>query len=147
IRVARARQQPSLRWCPLRRALPVSVLFLLAVLPQACERDTATAPQPLRRSAQVARSTGIAFVSTRDGNAEIYVMNPDGSAQTRLTNDAASDRHPTWSPDGRRIAFTSTRDGNAEIYVMNADGSAPARLTNTPSNESSPAWSPAGDHI
>ena len=46
--------------------------------------------------------TRIAFVSTRDGNGgpnlEIYVMNADGSEQTRLTNDGAFDEFPSWSP-------------------------------------------------
>ncbi len=40
----------------------------------------------------------IAFISGRDGNAEIYVMNSDGSQQTRLTNNPASDGSPTWQP-------------------------------------------------
>ena len=39
----------------------------------------------------------IAFVSRRDGNYEIYVMNADGSGQTRLTNNSAWDLHPAWS--------------------------------------------------
>ncbi|HDR3891062.1 TPA: PD40 domain-containing protein, partial [Bacillus cereus] len=65
----------------------------------------------------------IAFVSNRDANPEIYVMNPDGSNQTRLTNNPAGDFEPSWSPDGQKITFTSNRDGNPEIYVMNADGS------------------------
>ena len=40
----------------------------------------------------------IAFMSDRDGNDEIYVMNADGSGQTNLTNNAAGDYHPAWSP-------------------------------------------------
>ncbi len=57
-------------------------------------------------------------------------MNADGSAQTRLTNNAAYDLLATFSPNEQKIAFASTRDGNLEIYTINADGSAPTRLTN-----------------
>ena len=42
--------------------------------------------------------TKIAFVSDRDGNVEIYVMNADGSEQINLTNNPASDYSPSWSP-------------------------------------------------
>ncbi|MDQ2806829.1 MAG: protein kinase [Chloroflexota bacterium] len=89
----------------------------------------------------------ITFYSYRDGNAEIYVMNADGSGQTRLTNNPAIDWEPAWSPDGQHIVFTSRRDGNFEIYVMNADGSGQTRLTNNAAFESEPAWSPDGQHI
>ena len=65
----------------------------------------------------------IAFLSERNFNSDIYVMNADGSGLTRLTNDPAFDTDPAWSPDGSQIAFHSLRDGNLEIYVMNADGS------------------------
>ena len=85
----------------------------------------------------------IAFVSNRDGNREIYVMNADGSGQTRLTNNPTFDFPPAWSPDGSRIAFGSDRDGNVDIYVMNADGSGLIRLTDNPARDSRPAWSPA----
>ena len=95
--------------------------------------------------------TLIAFVSNRDGNNEIYVMNPDGSGQKRLTNHAANDEHPSLSPDGRRIAFASDRDGNSNIWVMNADGSgAPERLTSHEKTDSWPSWSTqigGGHHI
>jgi TolB protein len=68
-------------------------------------------------------------MSTRDGNAEIYVMASDGSAQTRLTVNTTADGRPSWSPHSNQIAFMSARDGNQEIYLMNADGTNPVRLT------------------
>ncbi len=75
--------------------------------------------------------TKIVFHSFRDGQTEIYVMNADGSAQTRLTNNPALDSAPAWSPDGTKILFTSTRDDpmSQSLYVMNADGSNQTRVT------------------
>lgn len=94
------------------------------------------------RSQDLYTNTKIAFTSFRDGNGEIYVMNPDGSEKRRLTNNPANDRSPSWSPNGKKIAFDSTRDGNRDIYVMNVDGSEQKRLTNSPANDGSPSWSP-----
>lgn len=89
----------------------------------------------------------IVFVSDRDGNREIYVMNADGGMQQRLTHTTAYHDVPVWSPDCRKIAFSSTRDGNFEIYVMNADGSGQTRLTENPAFDWAPAWSPNGQVI
>ena len=50
----------------------------------------------------------IAFESDRDGEFEIYNLNPDGSKPTDVTNNAAEDQDPTWSPDDSRVAFRST---------------------------------------
>ncbi|MDQ3489756.1 MAG: PxKF domain-containing protein [Acidobacteriota bacterium] len=89
----------------------------------------------------------IAFTSNRDGNKEIYVMNPDGTSQTRLTNNSTSDDGPAFSPDGSKIAFQAVRDGDAEIYVMNADGSAQTNLTNHAGTDDGPTFSPDGSKI
>jgi uncharacterized repeat protein (TIGR01451 family) len=89
----------------------------------------------------------IAFDSTRDGNNEIYVMNADGTNQTRLTNNTANDARASFSPDGNKIAFGSNRDGNYEIYVMNADGTGQTRLTSDPADDYIPNFSPDGSKI
>jgi len=91
-------------------------------------------------SSQLAESK-IVFVSDRDGNDEIYMMDADGENQHRLTNDASSDMYPSWSPDGSKIAFASNRDGDYEIYVMNADGSNLAQLTRNYAEDLYPSWS------
>ena len=64
----------------------------------------------------------IVFGSDRDGDAEIFVMNADGTDVRQLTDNDNWNGFPSWSPDGDRIAFDSTRYGSNEIFVMNADG-------------------------
>lgn len=89
----------------------------------------------------------VAFVSTRDGTSEIYVMNADGSEQRRLTVEPGQDASPTWSPDGSRIVFASNRAGNWEIYTMDAHGRDLKRLTENTAFDGSPSWSPDGTKI
>ena len=101
----------------------------------------------------------IAFESDRDGDLEIFTIQLDGTALTKLTQNAVADRNPAWSPDGTEIVFT--RDAPAaqcaggasgtcrNVWVMNADGTGELRLTNEPANvaDADPAWSPDGSTI
>ncbi len=90
----------------------------------------------------------IAFATDRDGNYEIYVMQSDGSALTRLTNLPEGDWDPAWSPDGNRIAFRHNENNTrGQIYVMNADGTGQANLSNNAANDEGPAWSADGSAI
>jgi len=98
----------------------------------------------------------IAFVSNREGNYEIYVMNSDGSDVVRLTDNKALDFYPVWSSDGSRIAFISDRDGKdpgnimekiREIYIMNSDGSDVTRVTNNGVKIFSLDWFPDDSKI
>ena len=98
-------------------------------------------------SADPAATTQIVFETNRDGQLEIYKMNADGSAPTRLTNNPAVDNLPSISPDGTHVAFTSDREGSSDIYVMNIDGSGITRLTSDAGTELQPAWSPDGTKI
>ncbi len=69
--------------------------------------------------AWIADGSWIAFNSNRDGfGFGIFLMKPDGTAQTRISGRSTFDEHPSWSPDGRWIAFSSGRDGNREIYKI-----------------------------
>ena len=95
------------------------------------------------------------LVSARAGDYAIYVLNADGSAQTRLTENAAGGSsngvffqvEADWSPDGRRIIFASRRHGSFDIYVMNADGTGTRRLTATSDDDDNPTWSPDGRRL
>jgi len=85
-------------------------------------------------------------IQTLDDEA-IYVMAPDGTSQIRLTDNAARNSDPVWSPGGAKFAFVSWRDGNTEIYTMDADGNTQTRLTNATGEDVCPAWSPDGSRI
>jgi len=63
-------------------------------------------------------TTKIVFVSSRDGNDELYMMDYDGANQTRLTFNKWRDYMPAWSPDQRAIVFTSYRTGNPDLYLL-----------------------------
>jgi Tol biopolymer transport system component len=96
-------------------------------------------------------SSKIVFASNRDGSMQIYRMNGDGSAQTRLTYSGGNDEYPRWSPNGSKILFQSDRDnpstGFMDIYVMNSDGSGTMRLTSDANDDSIATWSPDGSKI
>ncbi len=103
----------------------------------------------------------IAFASVRDRNgiwcgsdecsynAELYVMDADGTDLERLTHSRGNEGSPSWSPDGRRIAFAgnrNTRDqppgSGTEIYSIGAGGACLTWLTNGSPDSDDPAWRP-----
>ncbi|MCP4174658.1 MAG: hypothetical protein GY758_28235, partial [Fuerstiella sp.] len=66
----------------------------------------------------------IAFVSTRTGNYDIFVMNIDGSEIRRITTSDERDDYPAWHPDGRQLVIVSERNGAFDLHL--ADVSPPA---------------------
>jgi Tol biopolymer transport system component len=118
------------------RVHPVALSFALVMV-------VALTMPPAVGAVDAAVNGKIAFESNRDGPYQIYLMNADGSGETRLASQA-DDRHPAWSPDGTQIAFSGTQDGTVDIYVMNADGSGRVRLTTDLARDEDPAWSPDG---
>jgi hypothetical protein len=74
----------------------------------------------------------IAFVSTRDGNPDIYVMQNDGQNQTRLTLNEAGDWRPAWLPNSEYLIFTSDRSGNNDLYRMKMSHLSRALFTSEP---------------
>ncbi|MGD8516930.1 MAG: FHA domain-containing protein [Anaerolineae bacterium] len=92
--------------------------------------SSAPGPQPMTQLTENPEDTApavyedrIAFMSNRDGNWEIYVMDIDGSGVERLTDNAAHDGLPVWSPDGRTLAFVSDQGGAWAVWAMSPDGS------------------------
>jgi len=91
--------------------------------------------------------TRIVFGTGLAKNAEIAVMNADGSGLTRLTDNDFEDFLPAWSPDGTTIAFSSGRRRNVDLYLMAPDGTNVQRLTRNATFDSNPDWSPDGSRI
>jgi len=98
---------------------------------------------PLRESSPAQARDGSGSV----WNGDIYVVNADGSARTRLTRDPAQEFDPAWSPDGTKIAFSRFTEGRYQIFVMNADGTNAVQLTHGDARASDAAWSPDGSRI
>lgn len=74
----------------------------------------------------------IAFWTTRDGNAEVYVMDADGRNPVNLSRSPAMDVPIGWKTDGTQLLFRSNRDRRGyDIYRMKADGTDVTRVTNT----------------
>ena len=88
----------------------------------------------------------ILFTSRRDGNLEVYTMNPDGSEQVNLTQHPALDLEAAWSPTGEQILFVSDREGTRDLYLMDADGANVRRVLEKKrvAWRTAPTWSPDG---
>lgn len=94
--------------------------------------------------------TRISFLSNRDGQFEVYVMNANGTGQTNISRTPKANeggRPPMWSPDGKKILFNSLVDGDWEVYEINADGSGLKKLTDNTVTDMNPSYSPDGKLI
>lgn len=126
------------------RAAACGVIVMLASAIFASCSDDSTEPE----IPPVEKTLKIAFISSRDGNSEIYVMNADGTEQERLTNNDGEDGPFSWSPDGSKICYVSEQPGFCGVYVMDADGTHKKLLTQISNNEeTNPVWSLNGRRI
>src|SRR3989304_2305445 len=87
------------------------------------------------------------FLSYRDGVRELYVMEPDGSRQTRITERMGSVDYAVASPNEKGAVFVTDVVGNREIYRIEADGSHIIRLTTNHKEDYAPRWSPDGKRV
>ena len=92
------------------------------------------------------------FGATRDeqfNNAEIFLLDPDGTNPRQLTDNQAADAFPTLSPNGKKIVFDSNRLrgtgplNTSDLFVMNTDGTEQTHLIRA----ASPTWSPDSKRI
>lgn len=93
----------------------------------------------------------IVFVSSRDGNGELYSMSASGGPATRLTFTAANEADPALSPDGTKLAYTRDDGGLPRLWIANANGSGTFRATDSldfaGAVDASPSWGPGSDRV
>ena len=168
-----ARQRAGIRWRNLLRsagkalgslaslAVGLALIYTLLIpgptpsLPgtltaEAAQAALVTPTVPLTPTPPLAEPfrTPVVFQSTRDGNAEIYLLDPDGQA-INLTHSPAADTDPMWSPDGEWIAFLSDRSGKSEIYLLHVSGARLVQITDQPDVtwKGPVSWSSDGERL
>ncbi len=123
----------------------------------AAKTNGATIPLTQPQTPPLKANGKIAFTSDRDGNSEIYSVNPDGTGTLRLTFDPGADDYPAWSPDGSKIAYLSLdQSGHYAIKITSASGVGQRTVTpvvfdlstrNFCGERFSLSWSPDGARI
>ncbi|MDE6652028.1 MAG: S9 family peptidase [Paramuribaculum sp.] len=96
---------------------------------------------------KVLYSVSYESVEQNKSNADLYVMNLDGSEKSRLTSTPGSESEAVWIENGKKIAFMSPVDGKTQLWVMNADGSGRAAVSNVENGISGFLFSPDGSKV
>jgi tol-pal system beta propeller repeat protein TolB len=93
--------------------------------------------------------TQVVFVSSREGDPELYVMRADGSDVRRLTAFYREDLSPRWGPDGKWISFLSDREGRVRVFVVKPDGTGLRAVSGSTvkGEEREPVWTPDGQKL
>jgi hypothetical protein len=125
---------------------PATVASVAAGQVTALTLTVACAPTGPTMGAEV-----IAATSLQDGNAELYVLDADGTNPRRLTQTTEAELAPAVSPDARRIAFirrTGTGvNAQERLLVIDVEGTNERPLTDLLYEAANPTWSADGQHI
>jgi Tol biopolymer transport system component len=131
--------------------IPVTVAFLAAAALFACAEPNPTEPASDEAGSVLSMQgppASVVFYSQRQGiPAKLWVMDPDGNAQTVLPSGPGNAIYPDISPDGRHVVFASNRTGDFEIWLLELATGALTNLSNQAGNDEWPRFSPNGQQI
>jgi len=122
---------------------PLIIKLLESPTPTATSISVATQTDSVVNTLTPQHGQHIAFISNRDGNYEIYLMDKNGSNQTNLTHSATDELSYCWSPDGTRIAFVRSD----QLIVLDVRTMKETQLTNVIVFNYTLSWSPDGNKI
>ncbi|MEM7614891.1 MAG: Tol-Pal system protein TolB, partial [Pseudomonadota bacterium] len=91
--------------------------------------------------------TRVVFAAGEGGTSDIFVLDVATGASTQLTNTAAIETEPSFSPDDSQIVFESDRAGTQQVYVMSSRGGEAQRISAGAGRYGTPVWSPRGDMV
>jgi Tol biopolymer transport system component len=103
-------------------------------------------------SPNLENSEQLTFISDRDGDNDVYVMNSDGTGVTQITTDSDAQFEAVWSPTGTSIAYTTQviqPSGDSQTSVMKIDpnGANETTVVTGSPHATEPLWSPDGTRM
>lgn len=131
--------------------LAIVFAFPAAVLSQSEEavfhQDVVWSPDGTRLAYSEMRMTTVD--GKRKMNADVFVVNADGTRGKKLTGDKFNEYFVSWAPDGKSVVFGAADPESrlSDIYSVKTDGSGLRRLTDGAGRNSQPSLSPDGKRI
>ncbi len=110
-------------------------------------RTVVQSDQPLLSPSWSPDGVYLAYVSFRNRQAEVYVVNLKTGKEQKLAAFKGINGAPVFSPDGSKLAYTSSQAGNPDIYVMDLRSRQHTQLTHGHAIETEPAWSADGNQV
>ncbi len=145
------------------KAMAILAILLLAVAPSMARAEAkrpmtiddlfrflrVSDPQISPDGKQVAYVVGTVDLAANKSSSAIWLAATDGKTPPRaLTSPAGKkDRHPRWSPDGKKLLFESNRSGTTQLFFIDLSGGEAKQLTTISTDAGSALWSPDGHSI
>ena len=128
---------------------PVTRGLVLVALAGLLAAVVGCASGPLHRAVGEPSAQGqeLLFLSTADGELDIYLFRSGAKDVIPLTRNDVDDLEPAWSPDLRWIAYTSRPTGNPDVWLVRPHGTGARPVTQGPGFDGHPSWGPDGDQI